>query len=246
MRIILIFFLITEVLFAQVPQGIPYQAIARNGQGQPLANLLVKVRFSVLDSTASGPVVYSETHEPITSTLGLFSVNVGMGNPSQGTFSGINWGMNAKFLKVELDTSASGLNYIDLGTQQMMSVPYALFARNAESASTIQTFKGGTCFDCPIQISSVSVAGVNHQQAISYCATLSQNGYDDWRLPSLDEIDYCRFELNLSVPIPDCWTKDIYSIGGSTNQFVTVYYISSNRTLGSSYYGVNWNVFCVR
>jgi hypothetical protein len=123
-------FLILLVAFAQgqVPQGIPYQAIARNGQGQPLANLPVNVRFSVLDSTASGPVVYSETHEPITSALGLFSVNVGMGNSTIGSFSSINWGMNAKFLKVELDTTASGSNYIDLGTQQMMSVPYALYA----------------------------------------------------------------------------------------------------------------------
>lgn len=130
-------FLILLVAFAQgqVPQGIPYQAIARNGQGQPLANLPVKVRFSVLDSTASGPVMYSETHTSSTSAQGLFSVNVGMGNPSQGTFSGINWGVNAKFLKVELDTTASGSNYIDLGTQQMMSVPYSLFSGESKKIS---------------------------------------------------------------------------------------------------------------
>jgi len=118
----------SNLAIAQVPQGIPYQAIARNGQGQPLANLPVKVRFSILDSTLTGTAVYSETHEPTTSAQGLFSVNVGMGNSNVGSFGSINWGVNAKFLKVELDTTASGTNYIDLGTQQMMSVPYALFA----------------------------------------------------------------------------------------------------------------------
>jgi hypothetical protein len=116
--------------FAQVPQGIPYQAIARNGQGQPLSNTNVKVRFSILDSTATGAAVYVESHSTTTSALGLFTANVGMGTVSTGTFNAINWGQNYKFLKVELDTTATGTSYIDLGTQQMMSVPYALYAGN--------------------------------------------------------------------------------------------------------------------
>jgi hypothetical protein len=126
--IVLIFFVFIKNLNAQVPQGIPYQAVARNGQGQPLANMNVKVRFSILDSTASGTAVYVETHSATTSALGLFTANVGMGTASTGTFSAINWGQNYKFLKVELDTTATGNSYIDLGTQQMMSVPYALYA----------------------------------------------------------------------------------------------------------------------
>jgi hypothetical protein len=117
--------------FAQVPQGIPYQAVARNGQGQPLANTIVIVRFSILDSTATGTAVYVESHSITTSSLGLFTANVGMGTVSTGTFSAINWGQNYKFLKVELDTTATGTSYIDLGTQQMMSVPYALYASKA-------------------------------------------------------------------------------------------------------------------
>jgi len=122
--------------FAQVPQGIPYQAVARNGQGQPLANTNVKVRFSILDSTATGTAVYVESHSTATSALGLFSANVGMGTASTGTFSAVNWGQNYKFLKVELDTTATGNSYIDLGTQQMMSVPYALYAGSANSLIT--------------------------------------------------------------------------------------------------------------
>ena len=137
MKKVLLFFgwilLFASTANAQVPQGIPYQAVARNGQSQPLASTNVKVRFSILDSTATGAAVYVESHSTTTSALGLFSANVGMGTASIGTFSSINWGQNFKFLKVELDTTATGNSYIDLGTQQMMSVPYALYAGSTDS-----------------------------------------------------------------------------------------------------------------
>jgi hypothetical protein len=133
-QLLLLFFcLLTSdfLLLAQAPQGIPYQAIARNASGVAIANTAVKVRFSIRDSTATGPVKYQETHTPTTSALGLFSVNLGMGTVVSGTFSGINWGKNAKFLQVELDP-AGGTNYTDLGTTQMMSVPYALQAGSVD------------------------------------------------------------------------------------------------------------------
>ena len=118
---------------AQVPQGIPYQAVARNAAGEPMANKPIKVRFSILDSLITGNAVYVETHNSTTSGLGLFVTNVGMGTPTTGTFININWGQNFKFLKVELDTTASGNNYINLGTQQMMSVPYALYSSSTSN-----------------------------------------------------------------------------------------------------------------
>jgi uncharacterized protein (TIGR02145 family) len=123
------------LLFAQAPQGIPYQAIARNASGVAISNTAVKVRFSIRDSIATGAIKYQETHNPTTSALGLFSVNVGMGTVVSGTFSGINWGKNAKFLQVELNTTG-GTTYTDLGTTQMMSVPYALSAATANTATT--------------------------------------------------------------------------------------------------------------
>lgn len=218
-----------NTLKGQVPQGIPYQAVARNSQGQPLANLPVKVRFSVLDSTASGPVVYSETHTPSTSVQGLFSVNVGMGNTTTGSFSSINWGVNAKFLKVELDTTASGSNYIDLGTQQMMSVPYAFHAGSANRLSSTAGLNNG-CASCPTMFSSVSQATMSAQTASSYCSVLVESGYTDWRLPSLDEFEYLRDVLDIPVPAFDCWTKDFTIVGDVT--YITLanpIYVSTNR-----------------
>ena len=118
-------YLASAAVSAQTPQGIPYQAVARNASGVAIANTAVKVRFSIRDSIATGAIKYQETHNPTTSALGLFSVNLGMGTVVSGTFSGINWGRNAKFLQVELDPTG-GTTFTDLGTSQMMSVPYAL------------------------------------------------------------------------------------------------------------------------
>ncbi len=129
-----LFLVLTKGVFAQTPQAIPYQAAARNSSGAILASTAVSVRFSIHDATADGTVVYSETHTTTTTAQGLFSVNVGQGTPVTGTFSGINWGTNAKYMQVELDPTG-GSSYIDMGTQQMMSVPYALYAGTSSSSS---------------------------------------------------------------------------------------------------------------
>ncbi len=128
----LILILFSILLFAstkaQAPLGIPYQAAARKANGQALTNTAIKVRFSILDSTATGAVAFKETHTTTTNALGMFNLNVGMGTPITGTLAGVNWGNNAKFLQVELDTTATGNNYSFMGVQQLMSVPYALYA----------------------------------------------------------------------------------------------------------------------
>jgi len=116
-----------SIAYGQVPQSVPYQAVARNSSGNLIANQNVSLRFSIHDATSGGTVVYQETQSVTTNAYGLFSVNIGTGTPVIGTFSGINWGTNAKFTKVEIDPTG-GTNYIDMGTQQMMSVPYALYA----------------------------------------------------------------------------------------------------------------------
>ena len=81
------------------------------------------------NGSAAGPVVYRETHSATTNTLGLFTVNIGQGSASLGTFPSIDWGGGSKFIQVEMDP-AGGISYTDMGTQQMLSVPYALNAEN--------------------------------------------------------------------------------------------------------------------
>jgi len=125
--ITLLAFLTSIVTFAQVPQGISYQAIALNSSGNPVVSSNVGIRLSVLDNATTGTVLYTETHTKMTNAQGLFNLVIGQGTPITGTFSAINWETNSKFLKVEMD-DAGGTNYALVGTTQLISVPYALAA----------------------------------------------------------------------------------------------------------------------
>ena len=115
---------------AQVPQGVNYQAIARDASGNPLQNRSVSVRVAVLDGVNPGVTVYQETHTALTNQFGLFTLKVGMGNPTIGSFNTINWAGGNKYMLVELDVNG-GSNYLNMGVTQLLSVPYALYAENS-------------------------------------------------------------------------------------------------------------------
>lgn len=130
--------LLAKVSMAQAPQAIPYQAVARNSSGVVLAFKTVSLRFTILDTVAGAPVVaYQETTPATTNSLGLFIVNIGQGQPDakSGSFSSINWGNPRFYIRIELDTTGSGTAYSTIGTQQLMSVPYALYANTAGLAN---------------------------------------------------------------------------------------------------------------
>ena len=116
--------LITSSLFSQSPQGIPYQAVMRNADGTVMASSESVLTFMIHDGAADGTVVYQESHALTSNAQGLVSCVVGNGVVSQGNFSSINWGIGAKFLHVMM-------NGTDLGAQQMLSVPYALYAEQS-------------------------------------------------------------------------------------------------------------------
>lgn len=135
-----------SILFAsaQVPQKFNYQAVVRDGQGGLLPNQEVGFRISILEGSADGNPVYVETHTVTTSGIGLADMVIGNGSVSNGEFSSIQWGDDTFYLKVEADP-AGGTAYINLGTTQMVSVPYALYSGNISSPTrkfTIQEETG--------------------------------------------------------------------------------------------------------
>ncbi|HET9433783.1 MAG TPA: hypothetical protein VFO37_08515, partial [Chitinophagaceae bacterium] len=138
MKKILLFLLIaySSILNAQVPNQINYQGIARNALGNVLPNEKISIRLSIHEETATGIVIYREVRNVTTSKLGMYSIAIGSTGALDviGTISGINWSLGAKFLQVEIDPKG-GSNFIDLGSGQLLSVPYALFAGNAASTS---------------------------------------------------------------------------------------------------------------
>ena len=135
--LIIITLLTSFSAFAQAPNLLNYQGVARNAVGNPLPNQTMKLRLSIHDLLPSGAVVYSEIRQITTNLGGLFSVQIGSAGASSstGTLGGVNWIVGNKFLQVELDP-ASNNNYMDIGTVQLVSVPYAF---GAGSAATVKT-----------------------------------------------------------------------------------------------------------
>jgi hypothetical protein len=128
--------LITASTFAQAPEKMSYQAVIRDAGNVLVSNQAVGMQISILQTTANGTAVYVETQTPTTNANGLVSVEIGMGNVVSGSFSAINWSAGPYFIKTETDPTG-GTTYTITGTSQMLSVPYALHAKSATTATTL-------------------------------------------------------------------------------------------------------------
>ncbi len=112
---------------AQAPNFMNYQAVVRNSSGNPVANATpVKLRISIHDITASGTIVFTELITTTANQFGLVSVQIGALN----NLAIVNWGSGAKYMQVEADINNTG-TFTDMGTTQLISVPYALYAANS-------------------------------------------------------------------------------------------------------------------
>lgn len=128
-KISILFFLAVQLLSAQAPQVINYQAIARDAGGNIVTNA-IGIKFRILQGSTSGTLMYEETHTSSPSTAGVFNVGIGAGTIVSGSFTGINWQNGPYFLEVNIDP-AGGTSYTTVGTTQLLSVPYALYAEKA-------------------------------------------------------------------------------------------------------------------
>jgi ABC-type taurine transport system substrate-binding protein len=130
-------------VLAQAPPAFPYQAVIRNADGSVYDQAPAIVRMSLRESTFDGTISYQETHEVMTNSVGLFTTAFGQGAAAIGSFAAIDWLQTAKFMQIEVDL---GDGFVDIGTQQLMSVPYALVAQKALRLDTqaIPSFAGNT------------------------------------------------------------------------------------------------------
>lgn len=115
-------------VFAQVPEKLNYQGVARDNAGNVLATQSIGLQIKLHSGSGSGPVVYTETHTVTTNAFGLFNVQIGSGANPSGTIAAINWGGDSYFVEVGLDASG-GTTYTSMGNQELLSVPYALYAK---------------------------------------------------------------------------------------------------------------------
>jgi uncharacterized membrane protein (UPF0136 family) len=130
---------ISIMVTAQTPEKMSYQSVIRNSSGILLANNNVGIKISILKDSSEGDAVYVETHDEETNANGLVTLLIGGGTVLTGTFAGIDWSAGSYFLKTETDPTG-GSNYTISGTSQLLSVPYALFAKRVAQVRTGPTF----------------------------------------------------------------------------------------------------------
>ena len=122
-------------VMAQSPLDVNYQAVARDLNGNALGKQIINVKFGILSNSPTGTLLYEEQHDLIqTNDFGLFSLVIGQGantlNGSLPNFSSIDWGSAAHYLRVEID---AGNGFEQISNAQLLSVPYALYAKSSGS-----------------------------------------------------------------------------------------------------------------
>jgi len=161
----LCFLLFTLIVNAQIPpNAFNYSAVARNAAGQPIATTTIGIQITILQTSPLGVAQYSENHFVNTDAFGLFNLVIGAGAVQSGSMATIDWSNDNYYLKVGMDASG-GTNFLTMGTTQLLSVPYALYAKSAGTVS------GGANETDPIfgssvasGISAVDTANWNNKQ----------------------------------------------------------------------------------
>ncbi|MDD3859276.1 MAG: hypothetical protein PHW83_03695 [Bacteroidales bacterium] len=124
--------LLAASVYAQSPEKISYQAVIRDNSNQLIAEQTIGMQISILQGSISGTAVYVETQTPTTNANGLVSIEIGTGTVQIGNFTLIDWGNGPFFIKTETDLEGE-TNYTIIGISQLLSVPYALHAKTAET-----------------------------------------------------------------------------------------------------------------
>ena len=123
-------------LQAQAPQGFNYQATVRNSAGDLVVSTNVYFKFNVIQDSQTADPIFTETHEILTDDLGQVNLIIGQGTANTGVFSELDWSLGSYYLGIQL--SIDGPNdYVAMGTTQLLSVPYALYAANSGNTTTI-------------------------------------------------------------------------------------------------------------
>lgn len=119
--------------FGQAPEGFKYQAVIRDASSLILANQPIGIQLMIRQGSAGGPAVYTETFSPTTNGYGLVNLEIGTGTTVD-DFLIIDWALGPYFIETSVDVSG-GVAYQVMGTNQLMSVPYALYANTAENVT---------------------------------------------------------------------------------------------------------------
>ncbi len=138
-RILLFLFAgtLSVLLNAQAPQAFRYQMVVRDNTGALLKDTQVSIKISIFQGSSTGTLVYAETQSASTNAFGLLSLTIGQGTLLTDSLKNINWSAGPYFLNTQVDP-AGGTAFVDMGTTQLLSVPYALYAGKVNNKATFE------------------------------------------------------------------------------------------------------------
>jgi len=220
--------------FAQAPNKMSYQAVIRNSNNTVVSNHAVGMRISILQGTATGSSVYTENQSPTTNANGLIAIEIGTGTIVSGSFANIDWANGPYFVKTETDPNG-GNNYTLTGTSQLLSVPYALYAKTADNSNSSK--KSDTA---KVALNGVP-SGSQHGQTLMNCdgdIVWTFNGQCPAKIAGFnctDTIHVGELFFNAIASAPSCSTNCIYStmsyFGGNGGIYSTQI-VASSGVLG--------------
>jgi hypothetical protein len=205
MRKLFTFFLavlLTATVWAQTPQKMSYQAVIRDGSGLLVASKVIGMQINIRQDSPTGTVVYTETQTPTTNANGLISIEIG----GEAGFDAINWDASTYFIETKTAVVAPLTTYTITGASQLLSVPYALHAKTAESIT------GSITESDPVYTASQAVNITAND--ISNLINLSGNNTGDQDLSGLATTAAVTTSLDTKV-------DKVEGKGLSTNDFTT-------------------------
>ena len=119
-------------VFGQTPEKMSYQAVIRDNSDVLLKNSKVNLKIILRQGSPNGASVYEETHNTTTNKNGLLTLEIGSGFIEKGSFNEIDWAQGQFFIETLVDLKGNS-NYKINGINEMLSVPYALHAKSADS-----------------------------------------------------------------------------------------------------------------
>ena len=240
-------------LKAQAPQGFNYQATVRNASGDLVVNQNVSFSFDIIQGSQTADPTYSEDHTLLTDDLGQVSLVIGQGTPTTSVFSEIDWSIGNYYLAIELDT---GNGFEPMGTSQLFSVPYALYAENAggslpqgisngdtlkwnASTSSWEISSSTSSANNAFEVKSTQVNYYSNNSASSGGEIIADGGSSViargvvWGINPDPTIDGDKTNDGAGSGI---FTSELTNLAESTTYYYRAYATNSNRTVyGSTY-----------
>jgi len=201
--------------FGQAPEGFKYQAVVRDAGNAILVNRAVGIQLTIQQGSAGGTAVYTETFAPTTNSYGLVNLEIGTGTTLD-DFTTIDWANGTYFIETAIDVSG-GTNYSVMGTSQLMSVPYALYAKTSGNGVGPQGPAGSDGIDGAPGVDGID--GINGVDGIDGA-------------PGVDGTDGADGAVGPQGPAGTPYTEPTYSIGLSTELGGYVFWISTDNKHG--------------